>query len=199
MNAFKIGISGALGGILCILADLAQKAEASAVLTIGHNLGMFLKIPYANILASVTIVAIATGLCFIFDVKTKQRAFYLGASILAIMMTLVPYNPPSSLSSIPHSVKVEVILETEDNRPIKEVTVTLLDSNNREIMGRSKFQDRSFYFYQPEGDYIMRIEVPGYRTVERELKLVEGEEIEPIRIKLNRSKLPIFIQRLLLR
>lgn len=196
-NVLKIGISGAVGGILCVLADLAQKEEASAVLKIGCNLESLLKIPYANISTVFIVIGIAVALCFIFDVQEKKRAFYLGASVLAIMMTLVPYKAPPSLETVGNSVKVNMTLQTDDGRPVSEAVLTLYDENNR-VIARSKFQSGRFYFYQSDGHYRMCITVPGYRMIDRHLDLNEKERPQiSITIDLKHTSIPISIQRFL--
>ena len=195
MNSLMIAISGAIGGILCIIADLAQKSEASAIITIGRNLNLILNLPYANIITFIVITGIGVGLCFIFDVKTKQKAFYMGASVLAIMMTLVPYNAPPNLKSTPNSVKVNVIVKTEDKKPLGKVVVTLLDSRTKRLVGKSNYQSGRFYFYQSGGNYRMILEASGYRTEERDLVLVEGTRPISITVELKCSSTPIFLQR----
>lgn len=196
MDTLKIGVSGFIGALLCVLADMAQKHEASAVCVIANNLNKFFAIPYSNFITVLLIIGIAVALCFIFDVHEKTKAFYLGGSVLAIMMTVTPYNAPKDLENKPNSVQVNVILQTDDGRPISQAVVTLRNDRGNEIIARSRFSSESFNFYQSAGNYKLYVEVPGYRTEFRPLQLREGTPQPPLTIKLTRTHVPQYIDRL---
>jgi len=113
------------------------------------------------------------------------------------MMTLVPYDVPPSVKTIDNSVQVNVTLQTDDGRPVSEAVLTLFDESNQ-VIARSKFQSGRFYFYQSDGHYRMRIEVPGYRMIDHNLDLNEEKTSQiSITINLEHTSIPIFIQRLL--
>jgi hypothetical protein len=96
-----LGLSAATGGLLAILSDIAQKQDASAVEHLQLALtGVFGLRTYPVIVALV-LISLAVALSFIFSADSNKQAFYVGASILAIMMTAVPYNAPPSLSTTP--------------------------------------------------------------------------------------------------
>jgi hypothetical protein len=97
-----IGASGAFGGMLAALADLIQKEQASAVLKINEILRTTLQIPTRPIAIVALLVAFGIALCFVFGADSNKKAFYTGASILSIMMALVPYKIPPSISVSPN-------------------------------------------------------------------------------------------------
>ncbi len=195
MKNWIIGVCGAVGGTVCVVADLAQKSDASALNTIGVNLGRYLGLPYANIWTTVLIIGFATALCYIFDVKTKKAAFYTGLSVLAIMMTAVPYRTPDSLKGAPNSVGVNLALKTSDGGQVQDAKVTLLDQSGKRVIGESIYKSGNIVFYQDGGVYRLRVEVPGYAITEREISLVEGSEPVGIILDLEKSIAPLFIQR----
>jgi len=96
-----IGLSGGVGGFLAILSDLVQKEEASAVMQINLAVRKFLGVTTYPLVVVLFLIAISVALCFIFSADSNKKAFYVGASILSIMMTAVPYNMPPSLNSQP--------------------------------------------------------------------------------------------------
>ena len=94
-----LGFSGAMGGILAALSDILQKDQASAVMKIHDSLRTTLGVPSHPLLVVGMLVGFAVALCFIFDARTNRRAFYIGASIPSILMTIVPYRVAPSLGS----------------------------------------------------------------------------------------------------
>ncbi len=96
-----LGLSAATGGLLAVLSDIGQKQDASAVEHLQSALAGMLGIRTYPAVVALVLIALAVALCFIFSAKSNKSAFYVGASILAIMMTLVPYNAAPPLSTIP--------------------------------------------------------------------------------------------------
>jgi hypothetical protein len=50
-------------------------------------------------MAALLLVMLGAALCLVFEAKSKKSAFYVGASILTIIMTVTPYESPPSLNS----------------------------------------------------------------------------------------------------
>lgn len=96
----SIYFSAFVGAIIAVLADLVQKKEASATKSITNALREFFNFSLDNTFTLVLLTLISISLCFIYEVKTKKVGFYLGASILALIMTSVPYQDKSG-STIP--------------------------------------------------------------------------------------------------
>lgn len=102
-----VGLSAAIGGLVAVLVDLFQKGDASAVfeftgmvnragqaifpLLLGAG-STWPGIPVAGVGLGLVIFAIA--LAYIGEARTRSAAFYSGASVLTVLMTLVPYNTP---------------------------------------------------------------------------------------------------------
>lgn len=100
-----IGYSAAVGGVVATLADVVAKGEASAIGKIEKGIETHLlegiNIPQYSVLF--LLVGIAIAICFIYDPQTKIKAFFVGASILSLIMTFVPYRlAPSLLTNPPH-------------------------------------------------------------------------------------------------
>ena len=96
-----LGLSAATGGLLAVLSDIAQKQDASAVEHLQSALTGILGVRSYPAVVALMLIVLAVALSFIFSADSNKKAFYIGASILAIMMTAVPYNAPPSLSTTP--------------------------------------------------------------------------------------------------
>jgi len=96
-----LGLSAATGGLLAVLSDIAQKQDASAVEHLQSALTGVLGFRTYPAVVALVLIALGVALSFIFNAASNKKAFYVGASILAIMMTAVPYNAPPSLSTSP--------------------------------------------------------------------------------------------------
>ncbi len=96
-----LGLSAGTGGLLAIMSDIAQKQDASAVEHLQSALGGVLGVRTYPAVVAIVLIILSIALSFIFSAQSNKNAFYVGASILAIMMTAVPYSPPPSLSTSP--------------------------------------------------------------------------------------------------
>jgi len=215
-NKLKIGASGLVGGTIAALADVVQKQEASAVTKIETVIETHLleggSIPQYTVVLFLALLAVA--LVFIFEARTKIKAFLIGASILSLIMTFVPYESARSLigrsnasvfrpavffaqAEKPELPRVDIHLETKNARPISEVIVSLRSFKTGGIIARSKFTEADFSFYQEPGYYVLKIEVPGYQIAEIFLTIVPEVETESRVIELKPTWIPLAIQRLL--
>ena len=215
-NKLKIGASGLVGGTIAALADVVQKQEASAITKIETVIETHLleggSIPQYTVVLFLALLAVA--LVFIFEAKTKIKAFFIGASVLSLIMTSMPYESAPSLvgrsnaavfrpavffaqaekSELP---RVDIHLETENARPISEVIVSLRSFKTKRVIARSKFTEANFSFYQEPGYYVLTIEVPGYQIAKIFLTIVSEIEAESYVIELKPTWIPLAIQRLL--
>lgn len=94
VKQISIGFAGAVGGVFAALADMIQKREASAISEVDQVLERVFETELADFNAILLVISLATALSFIFEPETKKKAFYTGAAVLALLMTVVPYNPP---------------------------------------------------------------------------------------------------------
>ena len=102
-----LGLSAATGGLLAVLSDIAQKQDASAVEHLQSALTGVMGFRTYPAVVGLVLIGLGVALSFIFAAESNKKAFYVGASILAIMMTAVPYNAPPSLSTSPTAKGVE--------------------------------------------------------------------------------------------
>lgn len=192
--------SAFVGGVICILADLMQKSEASAVLMLGQKLGEIVGLPSPTLFAIGIILTIAGSLPLIFESTSKKAAFYAGASVLAILMTITPYDIPPELKTNPSSVEINLSITTKNGGPVKGaiVTVSPLDKSGktRTAIARSKLQGSQLRFYLDSGTYRLTVELPGYATEIQSLALREGNPPQFLSIILQPSSTPLFIQRI---
>ena len=93
------GLSAATGGLLAVLADIMQKQDASAVEQLNAALGGVLHIPSYPWIVGLMLIGLSVALSFIFSADSNKKSFYVGASILAIMMTSVPYDAKPGLNT----------------------------------------------------------------------------------------------------
>jgi hypothetical protein len=94
-----LGLSAATGGLLAVLADIMQKQDASAVEQLKAALGAVLQVRTYPWVIGLLLIALSVALSFIFSADSNKKSFYVGASILAIMMTTVPYDAKPGLST----------------------------------------------------------------------------------------------------
>lgn len=188
--------SAFIGGVICILADLIQKSEASAVLLIGHKLEQIFNMPSPTLFAIGIILIIAISLPLIFESTSYKAAFYAGASVLAILMTITPYDVPPTLKTIPNSVEINLSVSTQDggNSEGAIVTVSSLDGSSR--IARSKIHGSEVRFYLDGGRYRLIVELSGYATESQILIVREGSAPQIFSITLQPSSTPLFIQRI---
>jgi hypothetical protein len=99
MNILGVGLSAAIGGIVAILADFYQKQDASAIYEFTALVNRFSDqaIPVAAV--AVGLIVLSVVLAYLQEARTRISAFYAGASVLTVLMTLVPYNAPQPLPS----------------------------------------------------------------------------------------------------
>ncbi len=200
VGCLGLGLSGLVGGVLCVFADLGLKNASSATLTIARNLQEIFKTSdsiHSILVTAFIILALAVSMCFIFPINSKDKAFFRGASVLAIAMTVVPINEPGSLKTSPNSVGVNVMVQTPDAKSITEIVVELKNAQTKAIVARSKFSGGQFTFYQDAGHYLIYFQVDGYKIESRELNLIEGEPPQTLRITLTPTRVPMFLQRIL--
>ena len=171
MDSMKIRVSALIGSLFCIVADLSQKTEASAMRNLGSTVGEFVGLDFSQgkLLALVLVVLGALSLSFIFEPETKRKAFYLGASVLAIMMTIVPYDRANDFKTTPNSEKVTVTLSTEDGQKVSGIEMTLWNSKRNEIIARTRINHSKYTFYQDAGNYKLSLYMPGYKREIREI------------------------------
>ena len=96
------GLSAATGGLLAVLSDITQKQDASAVEQLKSALRGILGVQTYGWAVALVLILLAVALSFIFSADSNKKAFYLGASILAIMVTAVPYDAKPNLDTIPN-------------------------------------------------------------------------------------------------
>ncbi|RMD71295.1 MAG: carboxypeptidase regulatory-like domain-containing protein [Gammaproteobacteria bacterium] len=195
----KIGLSGAVGAVLLVFADVGLKGHTSATVTIRDNLMQFFGVGDPVLMAVLTlffIIAVGVACCFIFEVDSQASAFYRGASVLAIAMTLVPATEPPPLETSPSSERISIMLKPEDGKSIASATVTVWDPKSQKVVGRSRFKGETYAFYLKEGRYRIEVEVPGYDIAVRDIEVKAGRPLS-LDITLKPTWVPQFIQRLL--
>jgi hypothetical protein len=89
-----LGASALLGAAIAVLADVIQKEAASATLKIAAAAAEHLRIAAPPIVWAGILVLLGVGVCFVNEPRSRQSAFYAGASIVALLVTVVPYKPP---------------------------------------------------------------------------------------------------------
>jgi len=190
-------LSAFIGGVVCTLADLLQKSEASAVLLIGRELNeIFSGVRWPNVIAIVLILSLAVAVSLIFDSGTKKSAFYLGASVLSLLMTATPYKVPPGFKTEPNSVEVNLSISTEDNKPVTNALVTLRDASGKTILSRTRPPGSRLRFFQDGGTYQLSVELSGYQTSTQRLSLQEGSSPQSLSVVLQPSSTPLILQRI---
>ncbi|HXQ27839.1 MAG TPA: carboxypeptidase-like regulatory domain-containing protein [Gemmatimonadales bacterium] len=214
-----------MGALVAVLADLMQKSEASAVLKMASIISTAFRIGFSPVYAVLLLMALAVVLSFVFEAETGKKSFYVGASILSIVMLMTPYQAPPSLSTTPqagrlpptaptafewpwgtpialaaptgvsHTVPLTVSLRTADGKPIPQATVTLENADTHAVVGQSVFTKSQFTVYEAPGPYTLTIAVEGYRVEERQLSL--AQQPTSVSVTLTPTWVPVTFQRML--
>lgn len=100
-NFLGIGLAAALGGLAAVIVDLFQKQNASAIYQLTNFVnkatlkfdpsGQF-TLPVVGVGGLLLIASIL--LAYFAEARSARAAFYSGASVLTVLMALVPYQQP---------------------------------------------------------------------------------------------------------
>ena len=74
------------------------------------------------------------------------------------------------------SYSVDVHLQTDNGKAVSSATLTVIDANSGEVLGRSKVQSGDFTFYAPNRPCTLRVQVDGYAIVERQLSSASRDD-----------------------
>ena len=206
-KSWWIGAAGGVGGFTAVLTDLIQKEQASAILEISERVSKVVVIPPWVVLILIPVLSVL--LCYIFEVETRTRAFYTGASILSLLMTSVPYEIPAPLAegglsgvggvvyaadSGSRAIQGEIRITQAGGGEIKEVMVVTV-WKGKEKMGQERTKTGRLRFGLPPGTYRIEAQAKGFGTVEREFKV--GGDSWKLVLEMKPSKVPDFIQRVI--
>lgn len=116
MQFLTILTAGGAGVTVALISDFVQKGDASALLVMNTFLNSSLDLSVPILYQAIALLVAGAIAVFVFDPRTKRSAFTMGASILAIFMTIMP------------------VQNYEDLVPIVEEVLPFLDMDN-EFMG----------------------------------------------------------------
>jgi hypothetical protein len=184
-----IGVAGAFGGVIAVLADLIQKQDASAVLIFAATLNRTFQLEIATWGWAFVLIILAIALCVVFEPDTKPRAFYIGASILTLLMTAVPFKIPDSaprpsaanvgplLSEAPFQLAAYVAAEEQSSRPSTSsiVKVNIQIRLPKEARAKVPFPIY-FTFYDKQTDAKWRVD--NYVTVQSQITGLYTTELQ---------------------
>lgn len=86
-------LSGMVGAFVAILGDITQKDTASAVVKIATTVNTTVQVSVPTLVWVAVLVALGVALSAIFEPTSKKMAFFIGASVIALIMTATPYKP----------------------------------------------------------------------------------------------------------
>jgi hypothetical protein len=166
-----IGAAGGFGGVVAVLGDLIQKQDASAALIFASTLNRIFQLGIATWAWALVLVILAVLLCLVFEPDTKPRAFYVGASILTLLMTAVPFKMPEAAPK-PSAVNIGAALQNSpfklaeyvaaDERPGQRSTSPTAKVHIQIRLPKEARASVPFpiylTFYDPEGDTKWRVE-----------------------------------------
>jgi hypothetical protein len=100
----------------------------------------------------------------------------------------------SQSSPAPPLLPVHVQLNTNNRRPVSELTITLYDISTLKAIGSLSVATEEFTFFTSAGDYLLRVVAPGYSIVTNTLHVQSGQR-NLVKITLHATWVPIAIQR----
>jgi hypothetical protein len=97
-------------------------------------------------------------------------------------------------SPAPPLLPVHVQLDTNNRRPVSDLTITLYDISTLKAIGSLSVAMEEFTFFTNAGDYLLRVVAPGYSIVTNTLHVQSGQR-NLVKITLHATWVPIAIQR----
>lgn len=186
MDTSKIIFSAILGSFIATLADVIMKENASATGKVAEALEYILEFPVPKLYSMILLILLGVSISLVMGVKDMKKALATGASIVALIMTGIPYETPVTLTSNTqlqgqesspfirnayagmksvNSVKVNITINTSDNLNPQWVLITAKALPKRTILGRNKLSgSRYISFSLPTNEFELTIEAPGYTT-----------------------------------
>lgn len=79
-----------IGALTALLADLIQKETSSATLRVSSIAHAHLGLNLAPLYWILFLVALGLGICFVKNPQSREGSFYAAASVVALLMTVVP-------------------------------------------------------------------------------------------------------------
>jgi len=191
---------GAAGALIAAVADITIKREVSTVVRMSEATSSVLALPITPIIAVAVLIIFGTVLTYASNVSDRLKSLYVGASIVSIIMTLVPTSLPkavdkangsgSALESTNPAVRpvvytqvastsckaspVTVHARTTDGKPVADMVVTIREVESKGIVAQTRFSVANVRFQQPAGDYLLVIDVPGYEPEATQLSICDG-------------------------
>lgn len=190
-------VSTGTGGIFCVICDYFANEHNSFILPMIQKMSSHLSIPplIGFILLLLLLPLLSILLCFVIEPAKKLTAFYLGASILALIFNFTPVTDFAQLKSTQNSAKVTIQISEPHNKSLPYILVTVKDRNTNNIIGQSKYKTGEFSFYLDHGKYNMYIEVPGYKIIVYNIEVINDNDIN-LTFNLQSSIIPLQFQRL---
>lgn len=201
LTYFKTNIpilfSAGIGGIFCVICDYFAKEHDSFIFSMIQKMSSQLFIPalLGFLLIAVFLPLLSIALCFVIEPAKKLTAFYLGASILALIFNFTPVTEFAQLKSTENSAKIIVSVSNPANRDIPYALVTVKDRDTKNIVGQTKYQRKGFFFYLDNGKYRMFMEIPGYEIIIHDIDVNNDRDIH-LNFSLKPTLFPLQIQRL---
>lgn len=113
MQFLTILTAGGAGVTVALISDFVQKGDASALLVMNTFLNSSLDLSVPILYQAIALLVAGAIAVFVFDPRTKRSAFTMGASILAIFMTIMPVQNYEDLVPIVEEVLPFLDLEND--------------------------------------------------------------------------------------
>lgn len=216
-------VLGSFGAIVATLAEIAAKQEVSVTVKLKEALVEHAALAVEPIYVIGFFVFLGAVMTFVSQTRNYYKAFYAGASILTIFMTVIPTGlpptPSASTVTAPDkpiafrgatpdrlgqlakvkarsasNPRVDVTVATRDKKRVSNVVMTLRDQHGR-LASKGRFQGGRFAFSQSPGTYRVVIDVPGYRSQTKVVEFKAGQR-QALRFELQPTWQPVILQRL---
>lgn len=113
-----LAFAALFGSLIAVLADLIQKDVASATLRMSTMAHQHLALDASPVFWMLFLIVLGLGICFVQEPGTKQGAFWAGASVVALLMTVVPFKeqPSRPVANASPSGSSGVLLASADDQ-----------------------------------------------------------------------------------
>ncbi|MCP5433329.1 MAG: hypothetical protein H6923_08685 [Alphaproteobacteria bacterium] len=116
----SLSLAGAIGVAAAIVADFVQKGDASAVNQVQTYLWNYFGLEIPHLAIAGLLILAGSAAVFVNEPTTKRAAFTTGASVLAILMTLMPVSERPTLASDPTVVGIPASTSQPEATPAPE-------------------------------------------------------------------------------
>ncbi|NWG45661.1 MAG: hypothetical protein HXY25_03825 [Alphaproteobacteria bacterium] len=128
-NTLGLALAGSIGVAAALVADFFQKGQSSAVYQLEIYLSSYFGLEVPFYVIALGLVVTGAAAVFVNEPVSKRAAFTTGASILAILMTLMPVREQDLLPADPTILEGEAEDPAILDEPLEDASINVLSAD----------------------------------------------------------------------